>query len=73
MLCSVTSSGLFLSVEDLDSPTEGQASLASAAWSDTVSSELAFTEEKVPTGCVLYPKPGLQPRGGQPSAGFGLL
>lgn len=27
----------------------------------------------MPMGCALYPKTGLQPRGGQPSAAFGLL
>lgn len=64
---------LFLSTGDMDSPVEGQASLASAAWTDTVSPELAFAEEKVPTGCALYPKARLQPRGGQPSPTFGLL
>lgn len=63
----------FLSVRDLDSPMERQASLTSAAWTHTVSPELAFTEEKMPTGCALYPRRGHQPRGGQPSAALGLL
>lgn len=64
---------LFLSVRDLDSPMKGEASLPSAAQTDTVSTEFAFPEEKVPAGCVLYPEPGLQPRGELPSAAFGLL